>query len=125
MTIEEIKQQLDFLSEKIDLINANLQFNITTFLAVLALAIAIVGVALVLLVKNIVNKRVEEQLDKKIEEIKKSIIEGLKKEEFICELPMFDSWKLIQKENKKQSKTFLEVFFLYLNLVKGVVKLQY
>ena len=39
MTIEEIKQQLDFLSEKIDLINTNLQFNIATFLAILALAI--------------------------------------------------------------------------------------
>lgn len=64
MTLEELKQQLDFLSDKIDLINANLQFNITTFLAVLALAIALSGTALVLLVKNIVNKRVNEELKK-------------------------------------------------------------
>ena len=81
MTIEEIKQQLDFLSDKIDLINANIQFNITTFLAILAIAIALTGAALVLLVRNIVNKRfneeiknIEEQRDKKIEEATNKII---------------------------------------------------
>ncbi|NFG60526.1 hypothetical protein [Clostridium sp. CMCC3677] len=75
MTIEEIKQQLDFLSDKIDLINTNIQFNITTFLAILAIAIALTGAALVLLVRNIVSKRfneeiknIDDQRDKKIEQ---------------------------------------------------------
>ncbi|AIY81567.1 hypothetical protein U728_1237 [Clostridium botulinum 202F] len=79
MTIEEIKQQLDFLSDKIDLINANLQFNITTFLAVLAIAIALTGTALVLLVKNIVNKRVNDELKKISEDRDKKIKEATDK----------------------------------------------
>lgn len=73
MTIEEVKQQLDSLSEKIDLINSNLQFNITTFLTILTIAIAIAGVALVLLVKNIVNKSVEKELIKMRESIKNEL----------------------------------------------------
>lgn len=73
MTTEEVKQQLDFLSEKIDLINGNLQFNITTFLAVLAIAITITGVALVLLVKNIVNKSVNKELIKMREDVKNEL----------------------------------------------------
>lgn len=64
MSIDEIEKQLEYLSDKIDLINTNLQFNIATFLAILALAITITGMALVLLVKNIVNKKVEQELNK-------------------------------------------------------------
>lgn len=92
MTIEEIKQRLDFLSDKIDLINSNLQFNINTFLAILALAIAITGVALVLLVKNVVNKRVEIELNKNIEKLKENIIKEITYEDSKIELVPFNGW---------------------------------
>lgn len=96
MTIEEIKQQLDFLSEKIDLINTNLQFNITTFLAILALAIAITGVALVLLVKNAVNKRVEIELSKKFEELKENIINEIRSENEKIQPILINGWRNIE-----------------------------
>lgn len=86
MTIEEIQKQLDYLSDKIDLINSNLQFNITTFLAVMALVITITGFSIGLLVKNIVNKRFNEEIknidnqrDKKIEESVNEIRKDFKK----------------------------------------------
>lgn len=88
MTLDELKIQIDHLSDKIDLINSNLQFNITTFLAIMSVALVIAGGALILLVKNIVNKRfneeiknIDKQRDKKIEEatnnIEKNIIKLL------------------------------------------------
>lgn len=75
MTLEQLKIQIDNLSEKINLINSNIQFNINTFLTIVGVALVIAGGALMLLVKNIVNKRFNEEIknidnqrDKKIEE---------------------------------------------------------
>lgn len=77
MSIEKIQEQLEYLSDKIDLINNNLQFNINMFLAIIGVALVISGGALMILVKNIVNKRVNDELDKidiRIENITRKII---------------------------------------------------
>ncbi|ACD23819.1 hypothetical protein FDE76_01465 [Clostridium botulinum] len=75
MTIEEIKQQLDFLSDKIDLINVNLQFNITTFLAILSIALVIAGTSSVILAKYLFNKRFDIEIKKIDDKIKQMLID--------------------------------------------------
>lgn len=60
--IKEIISRIDTLEKLINVIQQNLNSNIQSFLACLALIVATSGVALVYYVKSTVNKRVEKEL---------------------------------------------------------------
>lgn len=76
MDISSLQQQIDFLTDKVDLINQNIQFNINTFLTVLAIALAIAGGAAIVLAKYLFNKRFEEEAKKIDEKIKNYVKEN-------------------------------------------------
>lgn len=67
----EISEQIQVLSDKVDLINQNYQFTITLTVSLISLAIAFAGVALYKLTRIWVNKRV----DKELEKIKEGLME--------------------------------------------------
>lgn len=70
MTIHDIEMQLEYLADKIELINGNLQFNIATFLAVLAIALAILSLSAGAFFKQLFDKsfaRETKKIDEKIE----------------------------------------------------------
>lgn len=96
MTVEQIEYELSGLSEKINLIDNNVKFNIQILWGVLALIVAVLGMAIYFLVKQYIKTTLDLQLKEQINIVKKGIIEDLQKEEFILELPRNPSWKLIQ-----------------------------
>lgn len=76
MDINSLKQQIDFLAEKINLINQNIQFNISTFLTVLTIGLAIAGGAAIVIAKYLFDKRFEEETKKLDIKIKNTIAEN-------------------------------------------------
>jgi hypothetical protein len=88
LELEEIIVQITNLQEQIRLIDSNLKFNITVFLAMLAFFLGLAGWALYLFAKSIVEKgldnrinllrkELKERYDKRTEELKSgSIVES-------------------------------------------------
>jgi hypothetical protein len=62
----EIIAKIDSLREQINIIDSNIKFNITIFVAMLALFLGLAGWALSLLVRSLVNKKVTEELEKTV-----------------------------------------------------------
>lgn len=71
--INELTQRINSLSEMFNVLHQNVQFNITMIITVLAFAVTMAGAALVILAKFWVNKRVDEELGKIDERIKRII----------------------------------------------------
>lgn len=91
MDINSLQQQIDFLTHKIDLINQNIQFNINTFLTVLAIALAIAGGAAIIIAKYLFNKKFEEESNKIDDKIKKFVINN---PQYLC-----TSGQILLKDN--------------------------
>jgi hypothetical protein len=64
--VTELSLKLDALKESFQIYQQNINNNISWFYALLGLMAAIIGAAVYFLVKNIVNERVEKELDKRI-----------------------------------------------------------
>jgi hypothetical protein len=71
--INDLTQRINSLSELFNVLHQNVQFNITLIISVLAFAVTVTGAALVILAKFWVNKRVDEELGKFDERIKRII----------------------------------------------------
>lgn len=71
--INELAQSVKALTEMFNVLQQNVQFTVNVILAVLGIAITIAGASLVVLAKYWVNKRVDEELSKIDERIKRTI----------------------------------------------------
>ncbi|MBO0550532.1 hypothetical protein EXQ33_09695 [Clostridium botulinum] len=65
--MKEVLQRIDYLEKLINTIQNNINSNMQLFVAMLALVVALVSGAIFLLVKYLVNKRVDTELIKMIE----------------------------------------------------------
>ncbi|MBY6935178.1 hypothetical protein FDB44_17515 [Clostridium botulinum] len=96
MTIEQIEYELSKLSEKINLINDNVKFNIQILWGVLALIVAVLGMAIYFLVKQYIKSTLESQLEKQLKIMKKDFIKQYESENFSYEAPMMEVWEVLQ-----------------------------
>ena len=92
MEISELAKQINNLTETVKLIDSNVKFNLQVTWSVLAFVVATAGAALYFMVKVMVDKKVEDQLDKRLEALKDMVkIETI---EHIYEHPQFLIFKL-------------------------------
>lgn len=77
MNIDQITNELKNLSDKINLIDNNVKFNIQMYWAVLAVVVAILALAVYFLVKQFINHTIETELDKKLEELKENLLKEI------------------------------------------------
>ncbi len=96
MTIEQIEYEISKLSEKIDLIDNNVKFNLQMFWGVVAIIVAILGMSIYFLVKQYIKSTLDSQLENQINNVKETLLKELKNEDFIIELPIMNCWKSIQ-----------------------------
>lgn len=92
MNIDQITNELKNLSDKINLIDNNVKFNIQIFWGVLALIVAVLGIAIYFLVKQFINHTIETELDKKLKELKQGIIKEITYEDSKIELVPLNGW---------------------------------
>lgn len=64
MNIDQITNELKNLSDKMNLIDNNVKFNLQMYWAVLAVMVAVIGMALYFLIKQFVNYAVNKELSK-------------------------------------------------------------
>lgn len=69
MDLKELIMEVSNLEDRIDLIDSNLKFNITIFLGLLTLFVAMAGWALYLFAKSIVGKGLERRISTLREEL--------------------------------------------------------
>lgn len=96
MTIEQIEYEISKLSEKIDLIDNNVKFNLQMFWGVIAIIVAVLGMSIYFLVKQYIKSTLDSQLENQINNIKGTLLKELKNEDLIIELPIMNYWKSIQ-----------------------------
>jgi hypothetical protein len=66
MTHDEIVQKINDLSDMIQLVDDTVKFNIGTMWAVIGTAMAIIGGALYFLVRNMINDKINKEIDKRL-----------------------------------------------------------
>lgn len=96
MNIDQIANELKNLSDKMNLIDNNVKFNIQIFWGVLALIVAVLGIAIYFLVKQFINHTIETELDKKLEELKQKIVKEITYENEKIQPTLINGWTSLE-----------------------------
>lgn len=81
MNIDQITNELKNLSDKINLIDNNVKFNIQMYWAVLAVMVAVIGTAIYFLIKQFVNYTFNKEISK-IDDRIEIVVRKILREEF-------------------------------------------
>lgn len=104
--ISELANRIEYLEKLINVIQNNVNFSLGLTWAILAVVVATSGLALYNLSKIWVNKRVEQELDKKLDIIKNNILDDMK--QYMYKHPEFLIYNF--KISVNQYKTFIIEF---------------
>ncbi len=96
MNIDQITNELKNLSDKINLIDNNVKFNLQMFWAVIAVIVAVLALAIYFLVKQFIKNTIENELDKKLEELRQRIVKEITYEDEKFHATLINGWTSLE-----------------------------
>lgn len=92
MVLNEFVTRLEYLEKYVKIIEGNYQYHTTLLIGILGFVIAAAGASLYFLAKSLVNSKVDEQLDKRMEILKNEIYSEVKN--FVFENPQLLTYQI-------------------------------